>query len=49
MLANTMNSSNCLEFDGGVDQRLAEEYMSSVDQVKSRGMGSSMQQEAFGL
>lgn len=42
MLADTVDSGNCLKFDGRVYKRLAEEYMGCVDEIKSRCVGSGM-------
>ena len=49
MLPNTVDTRNGLQFNRGVDQWLAQEYVSGVDKVESRRLCFSVQEEALDL
>lgn len=42
LLANTIDSSNGLEFESGVEKRLAEENMVRIDEVEAARVSASM-------
>ena len=49
MLPNAVDSGDCLQFDCGVDQRLAEESVGGIDEIQPRRLGFGVEEEAFDL
>lgn len=47
LLADPVHSSNSLKFKGGIQQGLAEKYVTSIDEIEARRVSPSMEKEAF--